>query len=377
MGCKNAFVSSPDFVKRFAAATVVILAMTVVSAGIANAGAPSNGPRWGVRIVFPGTFSNLISARGDLYAIRDRGRESGHDQIVRIDPVAGRDLALSPYLPGADSLIYAAGSLWVTAATSITSRGIGAPVVAQLNPLTLKKERTFVYPTASKPILIDGPSGEVWAYGGWTRGPICAVRRLNTSNGSALSVYRLPGADGVCAGAAFDVTGRFLYVVTGGGGGVVALYKIDTQTGKIVGRIPLPDFSQFVSLAATPERVWMAGGEPGTNGDVLYFSSSPLRLLAMSSAGAPSGGVSALPDFSQFASVNISGGRVWVGSDGTVGCFTPSRRKVLATYIEYHGPALTDSFVVIGREMWANANMGGPPPPTGLARVGPPAACWR
>jgi hypothetical protein len=153
----------------------------------------------------------------------------------------------------------------------------------------------------------------------------------------------------------------------------------------------------------------MAGGEPGTDGDVLHFSSSPLRLLAMSSVdGPPSKGVSAWPELSQFAFVDISGGRVWVGSDGTVGCLSPSSRTVLATYGAYHGPALIDSFIVVGREMWANSNMGGPPPPTcgvhvflpllleqdeghivntaslaglggvpsmGLARVGPPAAC--
>ena len=364
-------------VKRFAAVLAAILVMTGVSTSIANAGAP-NGPRWGVRIVFPGSFSNLFAVRGDAYAIRDWGRESGHNQIARIDPVAGRDLALSSYLPGADSLIYANGSLWTTGVASITSKGAGSPVIVQLNPLTLKKEKTFVYPSASKPILIDGPSGEIWAYGGWSNGPVCEVRRIDPSSGAALAVYRLPGADGVCAGAAFDVAGRFLYVATGGGGGVVALYKIDPRSGRIVGRTPLPDFSEFVTIAATPARVWMAGGEPGANGDVLYFSSSPLRLLAMSSPdGPPSKGVSALPDFSQFASVDISGGRVWVGSDGTVGCFRPSSRTVLATYVAYHGPVLTDSFVVVGREMWANSNTGGPPPPTGLARVGPPAACWR
>jgi hypothetical protein len=371
-------VSTPGFVKHFGAVLAAILVMTGVSTSIANAGAPPPiGPRWGVRIVFPGSFSNLIAARGDAYAIRDWGRESGHNQIARIDPVAGRDLALSSYLPGADSLIYANGSLWTTGVASITSKGIGSPVIVQLNPLTLKKEKTFVYPSASKPILIDGPSGEIWAYGGWSRGPVCEVRRIDSSSGAALTVYRLPGADGVCAGAAFDVLGRFLYVVTGGGGGVVALYKIDPTARKIVSSTPLPDFSQFVTVAATPERVWMAGGEPGTNGAVLYFSSSPLRLLAASPADGSSNRVSALPNFSQFASVDISGGRVWVGSDGTVGCFKPSSRKVLATYIEYHGPVLTDSFVVVGREMWANSNTGGPPPPTGLARVDPPAACWR
>jgi len=225
---------------------------------------------------------------------------------------------------------------------------------------------------------MDGPSGELWAYGGWSNRPVCEVRQIDPSRGAALTVDRLPGADGVCAGAAFDVKNRFLYVVTGGGGGVVALYKIDPRSDKIVGRTPLPDFSEFVTIAATPTRVWMAGGEPGTNGDVLYLSSTPLRLLAMSSPdGPPSKGVSALPDFSQFASVDLSGGRVWVGSDGTVGCFRPSSRTVLATYVAYHGPVVTDSFVVVGREMWANANAGGPNPPTGLARVGPPAACWR
>jgi hypothetical protein len=355
-----------------------VLVLTGVSSSIASAGSSPNGPRWGVKIVFSGSFQDLFAARGDIYAIRDRGVDAGHHQIARIDPVAGRDLAISSYLPGADSLIYADGSLWTTGVTSVTSKGIGPPVIVQLNPLTLKKERTFVYPSASKPILIDGPSGEIWAYGGWSNGQVCEVRRIDPSSGATLAVLRLPGADGMCAGAAFDVASRFLYVVTGGGGGVVALYKIDPRSGRIVGRTPLPDFSEFVTIAATPTRVWMGGGEPGTNGDVLYFSSTPLRLLAMSSVdGPPSKGVSALPEFSEFASVDISGGRVWVGSDGTVGCFRPSTRTVLATYTSFHGPSPTDSFVVVGREMWANSNMGGPPPPTGLARVGPPPACWR
>lgn len=370
-------MKNSGFVKCSVVALAVILATTGVSASIADAGTPLNGPHWGVKVVFPGSFSNLISARGDLYAIRERGRESGHNQVVRIDPIAGRDLALSSYIPGADSLIFANGSLWASGTTSISSKGSGPRVIVQLNPLTLKRDRAFVYPSAWNPTLIAGPSGEIWAYGGWSRGPVCTVRRIDASDGAALRVYRLPGADGVCAGAAFDVSGRFLYVATGGGGGVVALYKIDAQAGEIVGHIPLSGFSEFVSIAATPERIWIAGGDPGTNGDVLYLSSSPLRLLAMSSAGGLPKGVSALPDFSQFASVDLSGARVWVGSDGTVACFKPSSRRVLATSVEYHGPVLTDSFVVVKGEMWADASMGGPPPPTGLARVGPPAACWR
>jgi len=364
-------------VKHFAAALAAILVMTGVSTSIANAGAPPNGPRWGAKIAFPGSFSNLIAARGEVYAIRDQGRESGHNQIARIDPVAGRDLALSSYLPGADSLIYTDGSLWATGVASITTTAIGPPVIVQLNPLTLKKEHSFVYRSASKPILMNGPSGEIWAYGGWSRGPVCSVRRIDPSDGATLSDIRLPGTDGVCAGAAFDVAGRYLYVVTGGGGGIIALYKIDALSGRIAGRVALPDFSEFVSIAATPQRIWVAGGDPGTDGAVLYLGSSPLRLLAASPADGSSNRVSALPDFSQFASVDIAGGRVWVGSDGTVGCSKPSSRKFLATYVEYHGPVLTDSFVVVGHAMWAIAGVGGPPPPTGLARVGPPAACWR
>lgn len=118
----------------------------------------------------------------------------------------------------------------------------------------------------------------------------------------------------------------------------------------------------------------MAGGEPGTNGDVLHFSSSPLRLLAMSSVdGPPPKGVSRRC----LNSASRLRGHLWRAQRRHRGCFSPSGRTVLATYVAYHGPALTDSFVVVEREMWANSNMGGPPPPTGLARVGPPAACWR
>jgi hypothetical protein len=189
--------------------------------------------------------------------------------------------------------------------------------------------------------------------------------------------YRLPRGTDECAGVAFDTAWRDLYVVTGGGGGNLALYKLDGRSGAILGHAALPSFSYFVSIVATPDRIWIAGGDPGAPGALLYLTTR-LHLLAKSPSvgNGPVPGVSLLPDFSQFATVAYSGGRVWVASDGTVACFAPSSRVVLALYLQHHAPLVTDPLVVAGRADWADSSNGNPPP-SGLVRVTPPAACHR
>jgi hypothetical protein len=358
--------------KRLAAVVLIAALMGAVVTTISgSAGAAGSGQPWGVKLVTAGGFSDLTVGGGNLYAIRDG------TWIVQINPSTGKLIASSRAVPSADSLVYADGSLWATGSTLLPSKGAGLPVLQELSSVSLRKEREVVYKSAWKPIFFNGPPGQLWGYGGWTKSPVCTVRQLNPATGATLLVYRLPRGTGECAGVAFDTAWRDLYVVTGGGGGNLALYKLDGRSGAILGHSAIPTFSNFVSIVATPQRVWIAGGDPGAPGGLLYLTTG-LRLLAESPTvgNGPPPGVSQLPNFSQFASVDYSGGRVWAASDGTVACFSPSSRKVIALYVQHHAPLVTSPPVVTGSAMWAESNNGNPPQ-NGLVKVTPPASCIR
>lgn len=73
--------------------------------------------------------------------------------------------------------------------------------------------------------------------------------------------------------------------------------------------------------------------------------------------------------------VDLAGGRVWVGNDGTAACFAPTRLRPRARFIAYRGPILTGSFTFIGGRLWAIQGMAAGEE-GGLAMVGPPATCW-
>ena len=371
---------------------VAIGAMLLLGVAPSRAGAspPRTTSSWAVRIAIAGQFSGLLAAHGSLYSIRDypRGPLAMRTQVVRIDPASGKVVAVSRYLPGIASLVAVGGAIWTAGVTfySASATREGPPVLEELDATTLHRERERLIATTNRQSLYGGvgvlgaPGGRLFeveeARNGWG----CSVHRLDAATGLPLRSVSLviPGSGG-CSGIAFSPSGSVLYAATGQGGlGDLSLVELDAHTGAVIARVRLPQISDGVSLVATSNRVWLAGGMPGDYGYVVYVDTSPLRVLAESEVdGSPPKGVAAMPYFSQFPTVDESGGRVWVGSDGTVACFGPANDRPLSLKVQYHGTLVTDSVTVIGHEVWANSNSGGPPPPTGLVSVRPPARCGR
>lgn len=339
----------------------------------ARAGSAANGPRWGVRIALAGTFSGLTAADGSLYS--GRGRTS---QLVQIDPLTKKIEAIGPTGFSAYSVAFAGGAIW---ATGVPTADPASPFeLVKLNATTLRREKVVNLGSQYKPLVFNGPGGQLWSATGWSQLGPCIIRRLSTSSGTALIAQRLRVPDvpaGGCSATSFTPNGAFLFVMTGSTNNLV-LYKLAVLSLKVVVRRTLPDFAESASVVASNTRVWLAGGYPGANGDLVFLDASSLRILAESPDLSTLGSkISAdLPEFSQWPDVTLSGGRVWIASDGTYACFLPSSRKTLAMYIEYHHrPIATGQITEFGGVLWAIGQNASATQQQDLVIVSPPRAC--
>jgi len=177
---------------------------------------------------------------------------------------------------------------------------------------------------------------------------------------------------GQCGGATIDSSGQSVYVIADGPTVHVTLLKADASTGAVESEIRLPAVSQFFSITATPDRIWIGGGDPGTNGSLLYLAVNPMRLLAQSDP--VNGARQTLPTFGQFPQIGLSGGRVWVASDGPLGCFAPSSSRALAIVKQGRSPIVSNTIVDVAGRVWSVAGGTGNPP-YGLTRLFPPRSC--
>ena len=333
------------------------------------------GPAWHARVVVAGQFYGLLGAANNLYAVRDpsHGPLSRGTQLVRVSPASGTIVAVSKVLPGLTDPQFVDGSIWVTNEAS----GASAPghvrwVVSELDRTTLRLIKQWPVSGSATGVadLVSGPGGLLWEFGAYGVNA-CAVRLVEIGRKSATftAVVHLSGVP--CAGAAIDQKGRFLYVATSQGA-TDWIYKLNARTGSEVGRVAFAAPGLGFSMVATSSHLWVAGGPPGASGALLFFSTSPLKVLAHNDTAEPTGGT--LPRFGQFPVVNFSGGRVWVGSDANWACFSPDSPKVLALVGQGPPtPLVTDSFEVVYGQTWANSSPGGPP--SGLVRVTPPKRC--
>jgi hypothetical protein len=130
----------------------------------------------------------------------------------------------------------------------------------------------------------------------------------------------------------------------------------------------------MVNLAVSGRYLWAAGGDPGANGELYLFGAFSLQLLGVSvtweGKGWPPPGSARLPVFSQFASVDVSGGTVWVGSDGVAACFNARTAKLGSVGIP-RPELVTDDVVVtrqgtFGVDNWAGGT---------IVKLRPPLAC--
>jgi hypothetical protein len=334
-------------------------------------------PAWHARIVFPGNFGGLVAADGSLYAVRDalHGPTALDSRIVRIDPATDRVVAQSRVLPGAWVPVYAAGRLWVSGVTwySPHATSQGPAVLTELNPTTLARMRQVPLHTQSDPALFGGPGGYLLRTPQFGNEHSCTLQWLNPDTGQAYRSVLVARNIGRCMGFAIDSTGRFVYVIVNGPSYYMTLFKLDAASGAIRAEMRKPALAQDgYGIVATPSRIWVTAGDPGAPGFLAYFSSSPMRLLAESCVDVCST-KGKMPSFGEYPSADLSGGRIWVASDGELACFAPSSGRALALVEQFHVPIIASSLLQADGFVWGNADGGNPP--SGLARLSPPRAC--
>jgi hypothetical protein len=364
------------------AVIVLLMALLVYSAGALG---KESSVAWGARVVDPGAFSALTAGSGNLYAVKEAltGPLERGTRVVRIDPQSGEVEATSRVLRGMENPVFVDGALWLigVASYSRNARHVGPPVLEELNPGTLHRERIIALAGLADPDLVGGPGGILWL--GWSDGGSCMLRRISPATGTVIAGDLAHVSSGPCAGMAVDTAGDSLYVVSGSGGPPnFVLSRLNSRSGAVISTTSVPDISVDMVVAATEDEVWISGGDPGANGSLLYYSTSPLRLVSASlneggTAGTEIGGATGppLPTFGQFPIVDISGDVVWVGSDGQLACLDVAHGTTLASVEQRHAPVVTGAFTTVGAETWALAEFSAPGPGAGLVRVSPPRAC--
>ena len=360
-----------------------LVASISVPATSLTASAAMGQPVWGARIVDQGTFSSLVTSRGSLYAVRyaASGPLERGTQVVRLDPHSGKIVALSVVLPGLYAPVFAGKTLWLSGVTyySKNARHVGPPVLDELNPLTLKKEKGVRTNHLGQVSLLGTAEGTLWEI---SRGEYsCTLRCINPSNGLIVSTDQTKFVKEPCEGSVFNTSGKDLYVAINATTRTnAAIYELNGQRGALIARSTIPNVANFTSMAATSKNLWIAGGDPGSQGFLLDMTTAPLKLVAESSflkgdqGGAKLGPKGyQLPTFGQFPVVNFSSNRIWVASDGGVACLFPGSKNALAHAEQRYAPIITSSFVVAGRSTWAIANFGSPG--NGIVRLSPSSPC--
>jgi hypothetical protein len=351
-----------------------------------SAGAANGPPAWGARIVDRGSYSGLTSSRGSLYAVRfaASGPLLRGTQVVRINATSGKIVAVSAVVPGVDAPVFAGKTLWLSGVThySRNAEHEGPSVLYELNPLTLAKERELRTNLPGQISLLGTPEGTLWEM---SRGVnSCTLRRVDPSSGLVISTNRVSFVKGPCGGGEFDAAGKDLYVaINTPTGENAAMYKLNGQSGALIAHSKIPNIAMFTSMAATSKNLWIAGGDPGSDGFLLHLSTSPLKVVAESSflkgdgEGEENLGPRGyeLPTFGQFPIVDLSSNMIWVASDGGVACFLPTSKKALSYVDQRVAPIITSSIVAVGHSTWAISNFGSLG--NGIVRLAPSSPCVR
>jgi len=318
------------------------------------------------QVVVKGQFSGLVSGDGWLYSVESRQHGPGNT-VVRLSPVSGHVVARSVMFPGVLWTTFVENTVWIVVALSK-----GAELVA-LNSMTLRKERYV--PEASSHIALTGfGRGPLWA------ALDCKLVRLDPRSGLLLLAVMVR-AGTQCELVMDNKTNR-LFVEVGPlalrgqpATPTLLLQERNGSNGRLLASAIIPNPpNQGAWLAAADGNVWLAGGDPGVDGFIFNYRTSPLRLFASSCgecADPTRGGPGTpLPNTGQFPLVDISGGVVWVASASGVDCFNPRTALLEAigrTYI-VSGPILVTRDGAYGVASTTY-------PGLGIVRLIPPAGC--
>lgn len=318
-----------------------------------------------------GSYQDVMTVGANLYALRDspHGCFGARSQIVRIPASTGRVAATSQVLPSAQLPIAIGSHLWLVsvASESRNCEHMGPQLLIELNPSTLGVERQERLPSKVGILgteLVGASPTTFWVIGSGA-GNVCEGWRVDPTSGVLARTAGFKFKSDGCAGVTLDTSATGLYVAPAGFGGPpsVSLYRLDAETGHTEAHTSIWVGGVYLSMVATPSRLWIASGGMGGDGGLTLLRASNLKEIPAQ-----------FPDTSEYPTLNFSGGRVWIGGEGVLGCIRPSDSHVLATGLSPTRPFVTGPIVVVGRRAWGIADSGSGP--SGLARIFPPSRCF-
>jgi hypothetical protein len=184
---------------------------------------------------------------------------------------------------------------------------------------------------------------------------------------------------GPCGGFAIDASNNHIYVATRTQGQQMNLYQVNAATGTVLGYGHLQNIANFVQLLGVGNSLWIAGGDPGGPGILLYVNATSLRQIQGSNMldqniGDTNQRAFQLPNFGEFPSMSLTGGTLWIGSGSITACFHPTDWHFVSSNAKSTTFYSGEGFSVIDRYNWAlfqlNGNGVG-----GLGTITSPTAC--
>ena len=368
--------------KNWLSLPVLTMCLTVV--GLCLAPLPSDAAAstssWSAHLVVRGDFGELFSADGNLYAVRyaPHGPAARGSQLVRIDPRDGKILRVSRVVPGLSHPTFVDGSIWANGLTYYAKNAMseGPATLVQINPYSLAVRRTIVEKAVGFNSLVSGPHNELWAVASTLSG--CVFQRIKPADGIRLWPSFILKT-GPCGGFAIDASNNHLYVAMNTQGPLMNLYQVNAATGAVLGRGHLQNIANFVQLLGVGNHLWIAGGDPGGPGILLYVNATSLQQIQGSSMldqdiGDTDQRAFQLPNFGQFPSLSLTGGMLWIGSGSVTACFRPSDWHLVASNAKSTTFVNVEGFSVVDGYNWAlfqlNGNEVG-----GLGTITSPTAC--
>jgi hypothetical protein len=330
------------------------------TAPVLPVGSPIPGGPWGARLIghqalLPGT---LTSDGTWLYALTGQA-------LVRIDPASGVIVRSAPF----SSLVLnppvvLGGTIWVASSSYASNQVMLLGYDAQ----TLTPGPSVTVPavgplsTAAQGVLAAGPDGNLYV----AAGDVVAV--VNPASGAVIQRFQQPG--GPVNSVAVAPQGDTLYVTA---------YDQSSQTLRLFtyslteGGVETGAFSARGgaggNLVATSGGVW---GTLGTGmSESVWFAPGGDLSSASPSFAAGSGGLASLP--------SLADGALWIGGTQKLTCADPGTGSTRASVAIPGDLGVAQYFgsVVYARGQAYSYYIDNRSQTQGLAKVSPPAACFR
>ncbi len=179
-----------------------------------------------------------------------------------------------------------------------------------------------------------------------------------------------------CGTQAVTLAGGSLYATSLTSPNQLLLQRRDPDTGRALDTTAPDAAPDGVTLAATRHDLWAAGGFPGANGDLYWYTTRPLRLRGRTRTDGPAlpPDQTPLPSFGEVPDIDLSDHTIWVAGFGVLACLNSAAGTVNAMTTDYTGPIISSSIIVTPHAVYAIAIDTGTTP-TGIVKFDPPTAC--